>query len=240
MKDMTDIIGNKYNILTVLSLNHIKYNEKRKENYYYYNCICDCGNKTIIERGRLTRNLTQSCGCLQKKNTSLAKRKINKYDIISFDYGIGWTTNTNKKFYFDLEDYDKIKNLCWCESGQGYIISKSLNTKTAIRLHRYVLNLHNQSEPIIDHINNQKNDNRKKNLRIATQQTNQINRGANKNNKLGIKGVEIYKYNRNKFIARIMVNGKNIHLGIFNTIEEATKARQEAEKKYFGEFAYKN
>ena len=166
--------------------------------------------------------------------------KRNRYDITSFDYGIGWATNTNKEFYFDLEDYDKIKDLCWCENDQGYLISNSLNRKTAIRLHRYILNLHNQSKPIIDHINNYRNDNRKENLRIATQQTNQINRKANINNKLGIKGVEIYKYNKNKFVARIMVNNKNIHLGIFNTIEKAKKAREEAEKKYFGEFAYNN
>ena len=130
--------------------------------------------------------------------------------------------------------------MCWCENDQGYLISNSLNRKSTIRLHRYILDLHNQSKPIIDHINNCRNDNRKENLRIATQQTNQINRKANINNKLGIKGVEIYKYNKNKFVARIMVNGKGIHLGIFNTIEEAKKAREEAEEKYFGEFAYNN
>jgi hypothetical protein len=237
--NINDIIGNNYNMLTVLSLNHIEYNDKRKENYYYYDCICDCGNKTIVERGRLIRNVTHSCGCLQKKNVSLAKRKLNKYDIISFNYGIGWTTNTNKEFYFDLEDYNKIKNLCWCENDQGYIITKSLNTKTAIRLHRYILNIHNQSNPIIDHINNNRNDNRKNNLRLATPQTNQINRGANINNKLGIKGIAKSK-TIGKYIARIMVNGKNIHLGTFNTLENAIKARKEAEEKYFGEFAYKN
>lgn len=165
--------------------------------------------------------------------------KRNKYDITSFDYGIGWATNTNKEFYFDLEDYDKIKDLCWCENDQGYLISNSLNRKTAIRLHRYILNLHNQSKPIIDHINNCRNDNRKKNLRIATRQTNQINRKANINSTLGIKGVAEAQ-TKGKYIARIMVNGKNIHLGTFNTLEKAKEARNKAEKKYFGEFAYKN
>lgn len=234
---MKSIIGNKYGRLTVLSLNHKEYNEKRKENYYFYNCLCSCGNIKIVRSSNLFNGNTQSCGCLQKEKISLAKRKLNKYDITSFNYGVGWATNTNKEFYFDLEDYDKIKDLCWCENDQGYLISNSLNKKSAIRLHRYILDLHNKSKPIIDHINNCRNDNRKENLRIATQQTNQINRKANSNSKTGVKGVGIYK---DKFIARIMVNNKNIHLGIFNTIEEAKKAREEAEKKYFGEFAYNN
>ena len=39
--------------------------------------------------------------------------KTNKYDL-SGEYGIGYDSN-GQKFYFDLEDYDKIKNYCWYE-----------------------------------------------------------------------------------------------------------------------------
>ena len=93
--------------------------------------------------------------------------------------------------------------------------------------------------PIIDHINNCRNDNRKNNLRIATQQTNQINRDANNNNSLGVKGVAKAK-TKDKYVARIMVNGKSIHLGTFDTLEKAKEARNKAERRYFGEFAYQS
>ena len=45
--------------------------------------------------------------------------------------------------------------------------------------------------------------------------------------------------NRNKWIAQITVNYKNIHLGRYENIEDAIKARKEAEVKYFGEYRYK-
>ena len=100
------------------------------------------------------------------------------------------------------------------------------------------MNLETCSYPIIDHKNNKKFDNRKNNLRIANQQTNQINRKENKNNKFGIKGVSLDKRN-NKYYARIMINGKNIFLGYFEDKEKAKEARDKAEQNYFGEFAYK-
>lgn len=56
-----------------------------------------------------------------------------------------------------------------------------------------------------------------------------------RNNSTGFRGV--YK-KRNKFTAQIRVNGKTVGLGTFLTPEEAYKARIEAEKKYYGEFAY--
>ena len=42
-------------------------------------------------------------------------KKYNKYDITSHDYGIGWTYD-GYEFYFDLLDYDLIKNYCWLQA----------------------------------------------------------------------------------------------------------------------------
>jgi len=88
----------------------------------------------------------------------------------------------------------------------------------------------------VDHINSVKDDNRIENLRLATNQENQRNRGFNKNNKLGVKGVTFNKQNQ-KYQARIGIKGANKHLGYFNTPEEASQAYQEAAKQHFGEFA---
>ena len=157
--------------------------------------------------------------------------------VFKDDYVIGYTHNTNHEFYIDIEDYDKIKDLCWSENDQHYIISWTLNRKKAIRLHRFILGLTSENELIIDHKNNNRYDNRKQNLRLANKQLNGINRDVNKNNLLGTKGVSLSK-NKKKYEARIMINGKNIFLGSYLTLEEAKKTRQEAEIKYFGEFAY--
>jgi hypothetical protein len=63
-----------------------------------------------------------------------------------------------------------------------------------------------------------------------------MNRGANSNNKLGIKGV--YKSNK-KYSASIRVNGHIIYLGSFVNLQDAINTRKQKEQELFGEFAYK-
>lgn len=82
----------------------------------------------------------------------------------------------------------------------------------------------------VDHINHDKLDNRKLNLRICTSSQNSHNRN--------VKGISCNEEG-NKCKARICFDGRQIHLGYFNTKEKAIMARRKAEKKYFGEFAYK-
>lgn len=90
----------------------------------------------------------------------------------------------------------------------------------------------------IDHINGDPSDNRIANLRLADAQSNGCNRGAQKNNKIGIKGVSIDKKRAQKpYLATINWNGKQIYLGNYAVLADAIEARRLAEKKYFGEFA---
>lgn len=79
----------------------------------------------------------------------------------------------------------------------------------------------------------------KQNLRIVTNQQNNINKCISKNNTSGCTGVYYIK-NENKWTAGIGVNNKYIYLGCFDNFEDAFKARKEAEEKYFGEFSYDN
>lgn len=84
----------------------------------------------------------------------------------------------------------------------------------------------------IDHINRVRSDNRILNLREASDHQNGQNRSINKNNKSGFKGVCWHKAT-GKWQASIRVNYKTIHLGLFDTIELAAKARKEAEALHF-------
>ena len=162
------------------------------------------------------------------------RKKYNIYDM-SQTYGIGYTSNTNKVFYFDKDKYELIKDYCWLENDQGYIIARNPKTNRHIRMHRLLLSP--EPQQIVDHINNNRADNRNANLRIANKSNNGINRDCNNTNKLGVKGVSKCS-NCEKYMARIMVGYKQIYLGIFDTIEAAKNARDEAEKEYFGGFAY--
>lgn len=81
---------------------------------------------------------------------------------------------------------------------------------------------------IIDHINGNTHDNRKENLREISKSENAQNTKTRVDNKLGIKGVS-YDPPTGRYRAEITVNKKTIRLGRFTTLEEAAKARKDAE-----------
>jgi hypothetical protein len=92
-----------------------------------------------------------------------------------------------------------------------------------------------QSGMEIDHINGDRADNRIVNLRLATHQQNLANCKNRKNNTSGRKGVN--RHVDGRWRAKIMVSGRTLHLGLFETIEEASAAYFHAAKQHFGEFA---
>lgn len=232
MGKFVDLTGQRFGKLTVVSRgeNHISPTNP-KNSYIQWYCDCDCGATDILIRGdSLRTGNTQSCGCLQKEIASerLIKynKKFNKYDL-SGDYGIGWTSNTDEEFYFDLEDYDKIKDYCWYENDSGYLI-----TEKNIRFHRLILDIRNR-QFVVDHINHKTLDNRKINLRVCTQFEN------SKNTTTKYSGVYFNK-DKNKWVASISYNYKSIYLGAFENFEDAVTARKQAEEEYFGEYSYDN
>jgi hypothetical protein len=88
----------------------------------------------------------------------------------------------------------------------------------------------------IDHIDGYKLNNRIANLRLATRQENKRNVGLRKDSTTGVTGVSWHRAS-GKFASHISDDAyKRIHLGLFDTIEEATAARAAAEIHYFGKF----
>jgi len=87
----------------------------------------------------------------------------------------------------------------------------------------------------IDHINGDKKDNRIENLRLATVSQNCFNTKISKRNTSGFKGVDYHKPTK-KWRAAIKISGKNYHIGLFATAEEAGAAYAEFAKKAHGEF----
>ena len=88
----------------------------------------------------------------------------------------------------------------------------------------------------IDHANLRRSDNRLENLRECDNSQNNANRKAQSNNTLGTKGVHFNK-SLKKFRAQIKVRGKRIHIGLFDSLEQAATAYSEAAAEHFAEFA---
>lgn len=80
----------------------------------------------------------------------------NKYEI-NGDYVIGYTSRHNNEFYFDLEDFDKIKQYYWIMDSKGNIICKDI--KPRLSMHKLIM-----GDGIYYHKNDNKSDNRKSNL----------------------------------------------------------------------------
>lgn len=83
-----------------------------------------------------------------------------------------------------------------------------------------------------DHVNRNKLDNRKDNLRTVTSTQNKINIGIKRNNTSGYKGVWFDK-TRNKWVSELMLNQRKVFMKRFSDKEEAITARLQAEKEYF-------
>lgn len=140
-------------------------------------------------------------------------------------------TNKGDSFLVDTSDLPTVQRYSWCFDPRGYVVANIRGRVTP--LHRYLLN----PPPgfVVDHISGDRSDNRRCNLRICTARNNAMNVKVSKNCKSGRLGIRILP--TGKYGARIMVNRKTIHLGNFDTLEDALRARHEAEVRYFGEFA---
>lgn len=246
-KHCLNLIGHRFGRLVVVDRAEDKIDKNSGKHKSCWICNCDCGTKGKIVIGAiLTSGKTVSCGCYHKEVASeTAKTKIshgkkyNTYDL-SHEYGIGYT-NKGDKFFFDLEDYDKIKDICWYKTSRGYITGHLCDDNgKEIKMHQLVMNWDKDSGLIVDHIHSQyKHDNRKCNLRLTTQANNCKNRGLSSNNTSGIPGVSWNK-NSQKWTSYIRINNKHVLLGSFKNKQDAIEARKEAEGKYFGEYRYKD
>jgi hypothetical protein len=229
MKDFLDLTNKKFGKLTV-----IEYNGRGK----YHNewlCQCDCGNPNLIKvtESNLATGNTKSCGCLRIESGKKFK-KYNQYNL-NGEYGIGYTSK-GEEFYFDLEDYDKIKEFCWGLNKDGRVIAHgNFMGLNIVQLSRLIM-FAKKGDPIVDHINRNTLDNRKENLRFASDTESSQNKGLRSDNTSGVTGVSWYKHMR-KWYAEIKYYGKKIRLGSYDNKEDAIAARLKAEKQYYGEFA---
>ena len=223
-----DVTGQKFGKLTVIRENGKKYRSTA------WLCRCECGCEKTIVGYSLREGKSQSCGCVKTEFIGKLNKRDNLFDL-SGEYGIGYLNDDKEQFLFDKEDYEKIKDYCWYKSNSGYVIHDRQNQKS-ILLHRLITNC--PEELVVDHINHDKLDNRKSNLRVCTHADNQKNLKSNSRNTSGHLGVCHIK-SRDRWQSYIYINKKKKTLGNFKNKEDAIRVREEAEKKYYGEFAFR-
>lgn len=234
IKVKKDLTGKTFGRLVVLRQAD-DYISLQGRHYARWLCECSCEKHTpcVIVGSCLTTGHTQSCGCYAREQAAdfcaQTKHKINKYDL-SGDYGIGFYSNCDETFLFSLSDFDIIKDYCWSKNAHGYPVAWNPTTKTIMEMHE-LLGLY-----WYDHINRNRSDNRRENLRQSDVARNSFNKGVYKNNTSGITGVHWDK-NQEQWVAQININHKRTRIGSFNIKNDAIIARLSAEAKYYGEFA---
>jgi hypothetical protein len=149
----------------------------------------------------------------------------------------------------DDTDFEWVNKWRWSYAKNGYAVRHEQkseygeNPRRMIKMHRLIMKV--PKDIYLDHINGNRLDNRRSNLRIATNSQNQANALVNSKNTSGYKGVCLYNLDKpfnvqKPWGARITVMGKKIFKGMFATKEEAAKAYNELAKKYHGEYARLN
>ena len=203
-------------------------------------CKCSCGNPNpvIVMGSNLKRGHTKSCGCWHKEYTESFgghNKKRNKYEFCG-DTVIG-TTDKGDRFIIDKESYCIISPYYWSKTARGYFMCQSGPEGKPAQLHRLIMGVSDGIQ--LDHINHDKADNRKCNLRIVSGSMNCWNKGLRASNTSGATGV-YRRTGKDTWWAEIKENGIRHYLGDFASFDEAVVARKAAEEKYFGPYSYDN
>ena len=225
---------------------HIQPNGHHKAQWL---CKCSCEKQTVfvVLGESIRRGHTLSCGCVQqerssdvmkevvaatRKDTAFNRREYCRYEIDG-EKVTGWTNNNNEPFYFNLEFFDKVKDICWNDvnvNGLKRLTGRDRKSGKMVFFHQYI------GYKNYDHADRNELNNLLNNLRPATRTQNAQNKSRQKNNTSGVSGVGWNK-SKQKWVAYIRDHGKQLCLGSFVDKEDAIRARLLAEKEIFKEFA---
>lgn len=185
-----------------------------------WRCACTCGTEHEAEGGHLRAGRIQSCGC---------KRRIERADPSPPPVrGAVWVALGHGYFtLIDKADAAQVTARVWHRDASGYARSRG------VRLHRMLL----PHATFVDHIDGDKLNNRRANLRACTPKQSARNTCAR--GRSGYKGVSHFAPT-NKWRARIRVDGETHYLGHYASAEDAAHAYDAAARRLHGEYARLN
>ncbi len=138
----------------------------------------------------------------------------------------------------DDEDYGLVSEYSWrlFDNKRGHRYAQTTVGKDTIRMHRLILGLNKGDQTMVDHKNGNGLDNRRENLRAC----NGAQNTANSRKKASVSGYRGVFQIREKWIARIGINGHTKYLGIYADPWMAARAYDQAALEHFGQFARLN
>lgn len=139
--------------------------------------------------------------------------------------------NNSPAFLVDPDIFPSINHRAWCVDSGGYLCANVHNE--VVRLHDFVMSYVVAEKPegfYVDHINQDKLDNRKCNLRFVSPTESAKNLPLRSDNTSGYTGVS--QAQNGRYRAYIRVGGKQLNLGYYDTAEAAWEARAEAETRH--------
>jgi hypothetical protein len=142
----------------------------------------------------------------------------------------------------DDEDFEALSRYCWWKAGTRKSYAQRREGKHGKTFYMAREIMHAPEHLWVDHINGDTLDNRKCNLRLCTKRQNTRHAVKKRHGVSSVyKGVSFRpELKKRPWMARIMTNLKQEHLGMFETEHEAAIAYNEAARKYHGEFALLN
>lgn len=201
-------VGDKINYWTIININ------PPPEHRYHILCRCVCGNEKWVSRSALRRGESKSCGCQKHRN-----RK--KYILKPGDKVGYWTILSN--------DGDKFRCRCICGAERVIkhnILKNGRSLSCGCRRSDHQVQKQKEGRELGQKISREV---QKYGLSVMYAG---FGRRKNKNSGTGITGVSAWG---DKYRAYITVDRKQIHLGTFKKLEDAVKARRNAEEHYFSE-----
>ena len=222
MPKFVDLSGSKFG-----KVNVIKCLERTQRRYYRYLCQCDCGKQFTTTSSHIRK--MESCGCnrtIKINEYNRNHRKKNKI-VVDGDIAYVYLSCSDKVAIIDKEDVEKVKDYTW-RFVKGYAATYFTTDRTRIfYIHYFIIGKVDGKE--VDHINRNKLDNRKCNLRNITHLENMHNVSIKRKSNTGIKNIS--KLYNGTYRVVINYNNKRYSVGTFKTIEEAEEKLEKFKKE---------
>ena len=200
--------GDKINYWTIININ------PPADHRYHFLCRCICGRERWVSCSALRLGKSKSCGCKKRCNQK-------EYDLKPGDNVGYWTILSN--------DGDKFRCRCICGTERiikHNILKSGRSLSCGCRRSDHQIKGQKEGRELEQKISREV---QKHGLSVSYAG---FGRKENKNSGTGITGVSVW---RDKYRAYITVDRKQIHIGTFKKLEDAAKARKNAEERYFSE-----